>query len=92
MLMAKPWHKDFNPSSETFNKMPIWVRLPNLPLHLWVDSLLEEVGEALRDFLMFDADSFNIRHSTYARILMDIDVSKGLPAEIKLKSFKDHWI
>lgn len=37
-LMAKPWHMDFDPLSESFNKYPIWVRLPNLPIHLWQDS------------------------------------------------------
>lgn len=82
VLMVKTWHKDFNPSFKTFNKMPLWVRIPNLSLHLWVDSLLEEVGEALGDFLMFDSNSFNIRHSTYARILVDIDVSKGFRTHI----------
>ena len=34
-LMAKPWFPDFNLTTETFNKFPLWVRLPNLPLHFW---------------------------------------------------------
>lgn len=34
-LMAKPWHMDFDPLSESFNKVPIWVWLPNIPIHLW---------------------------------------------------------
>ncbi|GLJ31024.1 hypothetical protein SUGI_0620490 [Cryptomeria japonica] len=91
-LMIKPWHEDINPSSESFCKMPIWVRLPNLPLHLWVDQLLEEVGEALGDFLMVDVESPDILHSTYARILVDIDASKGLPTKIKLSTPKGFWI
>lgn len=33
-LMAKPWHKDFNPLIESFNKIPVWDRLLNLPIHL----------------------------------------------------------
>lgn len=92
MLMIKPWHFDFNPVSETFNKFPIWVRFPNLPLHLWHDSLLEEGGDALGDFLMVDDESSGILHSTYARILVEINVSKGLPAEVLLKSSKGSWV
>lgn len=66
--MIKPWHSNFNPSIETFNKILTWVRLLNLPLHLWNDSLLEEVGEALGDFLTVDDESYDIFHSTFARI------------------------
>lgn len=90
--MIKSWHEDFNPSFESFCKMSIWVRLPNLPLHLWVDQLLEEVGEALGYFLMVDVESSDILHSTYACILVDIDASKGLPIEIKLSTPKGFWI
>ena len=34
-LMAKPWFLDFNLTTKTFNKIPLWLRLPNLPLHFW---------------------------------------------------------
>lgn len=90
--MIKPWHADFNPASETFSKILIWVRLPYLPLHLWFDPLLEEVGDALGDFLLVDAATSNILHSTFARILVEMDVSKGLPAEILIKTSKGSWI
>ncbi|XP_059074832.1 uncharacterized protein LOC131874903 [Cryptomeria japonica] len=92
MLMIKPWLSDFNPSSKTFNKILIWVQLPNLPLHLWVDPLLEEVGEALGDFLMVDDESSDILHSTFACIQVEMDVSKRLSSEIYLKSSKRCWV
>lgn len=55
-------------------------------------SLLEEVGEALGEFLMIDKDSYQIYHSTYARILVNIDVSKGLLAEIEIESSLGSWV
>ncbi|GLJ53939.1 hypothetical protein SUGI_1152740 [Cryptomeria japonica] len=81
-----------NPSLETFNNIPIWVRLPKLPLHFWVDPLFEEVGDALGDFLMVDNDSNEIYHSTFAHILVEIDTSKGLPTEISLNTSKGCWV
>ena len=54
-------------------------QLSNLPLHLWVDSILEVVGEALRDFLLVDTISSNMFRMMYAHILVEINVSKGLP-------------
>ncbi|GLJ18016.1 hypothetical protein SUGI_0317610 [Cryptomeria japonica] len=92
LLMIKPWHFYFNPSTKMFNKIPTWVRLPNPPLHLWNDSLLEEVGDALGDFLMMDAESSDIFHSIFVRILVDLDISNGPPAEILLYSSKGSWV
>lgn len=78
MLMVKPWYANFNPS-KIFNKISVWVWIPYLPLHLWVDSLLEEIVNELGEFLMVDDDSSDILHSTYACILVDMDLSNELP-------------
>ena len=44
-LLAKPWYANFDPSIESFNKIPLWVWFLNLPLHLWLDLVLEAVGD-----------------------------------------------
>ncbi len=72
------------PSIESFNKIALWVRLPNLPLHLWLDLVLEAVGEALGDFSLVDYASSNVFQIAYARILVEINVSKGLLEMIRL--------
>jgi hypothetical protein len=90
-LLAKPWHKDFDPLLESFNKIPVWVRLPNLPLHLWLDSVLESVGNALGDFRCVDTATSDIFHSTVARVLVEVDTSKGLPEMICLDSPRGSW-
>ena len=64
--MAKPWHMDFDLLIESFNKVPIWVRLPNLPMHLWLDSVLESVGDAIGEFLFMDSATSDGLHSTCA--------------------------
>lgn len=90
--MAKPWVQFFDPSTESFNKIPIWVRLSNLTLHFWQDLVLEVVGEAIGDFMSVDSESPNVYKTMYARILMEIDVSKGLPKKIKLAYPTGPWI
>lgn len=50
------------------------------------------MGEALGDFLLVDSASSNVYRKTYARILVEIDVSKGLPEMIKLASPNGSWI
>lgn len=81
-LMVKPWHPDFNLLTKSFHKITTRVRLPNLPLHYWVDFVIKEIGEALMNSCLVDFQYFECFHSTCARILVDIDVSKGLLAKI----------
>ncbi|GLJ54982.1 hypothetical protein SUGI_1180420 [Cryptomeria japonica] len=41
LLLFKPWHPTLYPTSESFKKIPIWVRLPNLPFTIvFLDSIL----------------------------------------------------
>lgn len=85
-LMLKSWHPNFRSDSEGFDRIPIWVRLPFFPLHLWFNLCLEEIGNTLGDFLMVDECSSNLLHSTYARVLVEMNISKGLPIEIEIKT------
>jgi len=34
-LYLNIWMLDFNPEMDVHNAIPIWVRLPHLPLHCW---------------------------------------------------------
>ena len=90
-LMAKPWHPDFDPLTESFNKFLVWVKIPNLPMHLWLDSIFEAIGESLGDFLYVDSITSNFLHSTYARLLVEMDLSKGLPEQVCLDSSHGSW-
>ena len=68
------------------------MRLPNLPLHFWQDSVLEAIGDALGDFILVDSVSSNVYRTTFARILVEMDISKGLPEMLKLASPNGSWI
>ena len=91
VLMLKPWHPKFCPDSESFEKIPIWVRLPYFPLHLWFNSCLETIGNSLGEFLLVDEGSSNLLHSTYAQILVEMNISLGLPADIEIKTSNGSW-
>ena len=91
VLMLKPWHPKFRPDSESFEKIPIWVRLPYFPLHLWFNSCLETIENSLGEFLLVDEGSSNLLHSTYAQILVEMNISLGLPADIEIKTSNGSW-
>jgi hypothetical protein len=49
-LFMKPWSPSFNPATDILSSTPVWVRLPNLPLHFWGFPSLEAIGSTLGKF------------------------------------------
>lgn len=54
-LFLTPWFPDFDPSTDVITKTPIWVRLPNLPAHLWHVSVFITITETLGCYLAVDS-------------------------------------
>ena len=46
-LFMQQWNPNFNPSTTSISTVPIWVRLPNSPLHLWSDPSLRTIRNAI---------------------------------------------
>ena len=55
-------------------------------MNLWLDYVLESVGDAIGDFMLVDSATSDVLHSTYVRILLEMDVSNDLPEKICLAS------
>jgi hypothetical protein len=46
----KPWTPSFDPLKDTLSSTPLWVRLPNFPLHFWVQTLSLSINKALERY------------------------------------------
>ena len=90
-LFLTPWFPDFDPSTTIITKLPIWVRLPNLPANLWHFAVFQGIGNSLGHFLDTDTSRGEKGLYTFARICAEIDMSKGLPDKINLKIGDFHW-
>jgi hypothetical protein len=90
-LCMKPWSPSFDPSKDSLSSTPVWVRLPNLPLHFWGLSSLCAIGNALGRFHYRSPESENYSICTYARICVEMDFSKGFPTEINLTGDNYLW-
>ena len=73
-------------------KMPVWVRLPNLPLPFWHHIVLEDISYLLGRFIKSDSDRKEQGLFTYVRICVEIDLNKGLPDRLQLKHESFNWI
>lgn len=80
-LYLNRWSPDFVPSVDVPKEVPVWVRLPNLPVHCWNFQSLERVGNALGRFI---EKVENKGQYSCARICVEVDLDGGLPEAIKL--------
>jgi len=81
-LFITPWFPEFDATNMMVSTMPFWVRLPNLPLPLWHPRVIEEIGNTLGKFKKIDNEWIEKGIFTFAKICVDIDLSKLLPIHI----------
>ena len=91
-LFITPWFPEFDANTMVVTKMPVWVRLPNMPLPFWHHLVLEDIGNLLGRFIKSDNERKDKGLFTYARICVEIDLSKGLPDRLQLKHEFYTWL
>ena len=75
------WTPVFDPTVDLPKEVPVWVRLPNLPLHCWDFESLQRIGNGIGRFI----DKANNKGQyTCARIYVEVDLEAGLPEAVKL--------
>jgi hypothetical protein len=84
-MLLREWKPNFNLKSDMLRTIPIWVKLPQLPLYLWGAKSLSKIGSALGNPLVTDECTANKFQISYARILVEVDITKELPQEITIK-------
>ena len=87
-LYLNRWTLDFNPKIDVPNTMPVWVRLPHLPLHFWGDELVKAIGKGVGKYIDRCVPKENMHACT--RICVEVDLGKRLSEAIKIKV--DQWM
>lgn len=83
-LSITPWFPKFDANTMVVTKVPVWVRLPNLPLPFWHHLVLEDISNLLGTYVKCDSERKEQGLFTYAKICVEIDLSIGLPDRIKM--------
>ena len=80
-LYLNKWTPDFDPTIDLPKEVPVWVRLPNLPVHCWDFDSLKRIGNEIGHFI--DKADKKGQYSC-ARICVEVDLEAGLPEAVKL--------
>lgn len=83
-VIVKPWSTKFNFQEEILRVIPVWVRLPNLPLNYWGSDSLSRIGILLGIPLFADECKYSQMRMYFSRIFVEIDVTKPLLKHVVL--------
>ena len=72
------WVKDFNLHTKHQTHAQVWIRLWELPQEYWMERTLYEIAGAVGTLLLIDHVTKNCLFGHYARILVDLDLSKDI--------------
>jgi hypothetical protein len=71
--------------------IPIWVRIPSLPLVLWLEDVFEETCNSLGLYYEVDLSFQDTGNFRMAKILVGSKTSKGLVNELVIQRGKDNY-
>jgi hypothetical protein len=84
-MLLREWKPDFSLNRDMLRTLPIWVKLPQLPLYLWGARSLSKIGSALGKPLVTDECTAHKLRVSYARMLIEMDVTQCLPHDITIR-------
>lgn len=83
-VIIKEWRANFCLEDEVLKEVPLWIRLPNLPLHCWSVDSLSRIGSVIGRPLCADECTSHQSRISYARMLVEVDITKPLVYKIPI--------
>lgn len=84
-MILKEWNKYFDFKRDMMRTLPVWVKLPNLPLYLWNPKSLGKIGSVLGSPVCTDECTSQKFRVSYARILVEVDITTKVQESIKIR-------
>lgn len=87
-MIIKDWVVDFNFEKEVLKEVPLWIRLPKLLLSCWSADSLSRIGSVVGTPVCADECTTQQTRISYARLLVEVDVTKPLIYKVQVKTRK----
>ncbi|CAI0430012.1 unnamed protein product [Linum tenue] len=86
-LVVHPWSTSFRTSDKPHRSVVTWVQLPELPVHFYHREVLFALGNLIGRTVKLDYHTENLGCGKFARLGVELDMSKPLPTRIRLDGF-----
>lgn len=87
-VIMKPWVLEFNFKEQIITTIPLWIKLPNLPLICWNSVVLSKIGSSLGKSLYEDECTTQTSRIYFAKILVEVDLTRPLANSIEINGPK----
>nr|XP_009766595.1 PREDICTED: uncharacterized protein LOC104217941 [Nicotiana sylvestris] len=84
-LILKQWEPNFQMNKELTRKIPIWMIFQGLPIQYWTQENLGRIASYLGKPICSDRLTAEGVRISYARILVEMDVSQELPDDMLIE-------
>ncbi|XP_057862719.1 uncharacterized protein LOC131071037 [Cryptomeria japonica] len=91
-LFIKPWHMGFNSAEEIPSQVPVWIRLPRLPLEFWREDILHSISLLLGKPMGSASQTQDRKIISFARICVEVDLNNPLPDSMEIRMGSSSWI
>ncbi|XP_074305887.1 uncharacterized protein LOC141641109 [Silene latifolia] len=85
-LVLKQWTPYFSTIMECVTTVPIWILFPHLDPYMWIDSILSKMSSKIGKPLFADLNTTCKAKLSFARVMIEVDVSKDLPDSITINA------
>lgn len=98
-LTVRKWHPEFKADMAVAINTVVWLRIPLLPLEFHDEEMINSIATKLGKLLKIDNNTLKATRASYARICVEIDLSKPLAPSIAIGKYDYlieyehvHWI
>ncbi|GAV59693.1 LOW QUALITY PROTEIN: DUF4283 domain-containing protein, partial [Cephalotus follicularis] len=84
-LALRLWERDMPPAKSSFDKVPVWVKLMNIPMEYWSPKSLSCLASVLGKPLRMDTATEVKSKINFARIYVEMDSRTNFPEVIRAR-------
>ncbi|CAI0459474.1 unnamed protein product [Linum tenue] len=86
-VLTRRWKRGFDPEEgdDVLTNLLVWVRLPKLPMDYYDSEILKDIGNSIGRYIKMDAATRDASRGHYARICVEVDLSKPLIVKYRLE-------
>lgn len=77
------WNKNFDPVKERIQFVPLWIRIPGIPIELWNELILKHILSPIGNLIRMYHKSEEVSKGFFVRVCVQVDISKHLKRKLK---------
>lgn len=83
-LQVQNWTSAFRVHHASPRTTALWIRVSELPLHLYPLEIITTIGEAVGKVIRVDYNTSGMQRGKFARLAVDIDLTQPLVSKFKI--------